>query len=205
MDALDRPTIQRSAADLAEEIKTRSADAAAAKLEPFGGAEIAGALLRLSPAFAQDVLAALPDETRERTLAAVPDEFARQWQRNAQYDASTVGRMMEPVLAAFPPARSVGETIEALREMVKSAFITYVYVLDPDEHLLGIVTMRDLLFSDHDKTLTDVMIKDVFALQASARLEYAMKLVLDRHYPVYPVVDGERHLLGLVRGQAMFE
>jgi hypothetical protein len=56
MDALDRPTIQRSAADLAEEIKTRSADAAAAKLQPFGGAEIAGALLRLSPAFAQDVL-----------------------------------------------------------------------------------------------------------------------------------------------------
>ena len=33
--------------------------------------------------------------------------------------------------------------------MVKSAFITYVYVLDPDEHLLGIVTMRDLLFSDN--------------------------------------------------------
>jgi magnesium transporter len=99
----------------------------------------------------------------------------------------------------------VGETIEALREMVKSAFITYVYVLDADEHLLGIVTMRDLLFSERGKTLADVMIKDVFALQASARLEDAMKLVLDRHYPVYPVVDGERHLLGLVRGQAMFE
>ena len=107
MDALDRPTIQRSAADLADEIKTRSADAAAEKLQPFGGAEIAGALLRLSPAFAQDVLAALPDETRERTLAAVPDEFARQWQRNAQYDTNTVGRMMEPVLAAFAPTRSV--------------------------------------------------------------------------------------------------
>src|SRR3954469_21841381 len=67
MDALDRPTIQRSAADLADQIKTRSADAAAAKLQPFGGAGIAAALLRLSPAFAQDVLAALPDETRART------------------------------------------------------------------------------------------------------------------------------------------
>src|SRR4051812_13446501 len=205
MDALDRPTIQRSAADLADEIKTRSPDAAAAKLQPFGGAEIAAALLRLSPAFAQDVLAALPDETRERTLAAVPDDYARQWQRNAQYDETTVGRMMEPVLAAFAPARTVGETIESLREMVKSAFITYVYVLDEDEHLLGIVTMRDLLFSDNSRRLSDVMIKDVFALHAAARLQDAMKLVLDRHYPVYPVVDGERHLLGLVRGQAMFE
>jgi magnesium transporter len=205
MDALDRPTIQRSAADLAEDIKTRSADSAAAKLEHFGGAEIAAALMRLSPAFTQDVLAALPDAPRERALAAVPEELARQWQRNSLYDVSTVGRMMEPVYAAFAPTRTVGQTIESLREMVKSAFITYVYVLDADEHLLGIVTMRDLLFSDNDRTLAEVMIKDVFALHASARLEEAMKQVLDRHYPVYPVIDGERHLIGLVRGQAMFE
>jgi magnesium transporter len=205
MDQLDRPTVQRSAADLAEEVKTRSAEGAATKLQHFGGAEIAAALMRLSPGFAQDVLAALPDEARERALGAVPDDVARQWQRNSLYELNTVGRMMEPVLAAFAPARTVGETIEALREMVKSAFITYVYVLDPNEHLLGIVTMRDLLFSDNHRTLGDVMIKDVFALHASARLEDAMKQVLDRHYPVYPVIDAERRLIGLVRGQAMFE
>jgi len=205
MDELDRPTIQRSAADLADEVKTRSADAAAGKLQRFGGAEIAAALMRLSPGFAQDVLAALPDEARERTFGAAPDEVSRQWQRNSLYEANTVGRMMEPVLAAFPPANKVGDTIEALREMVKSAFITYVYVLDPDEHLLGIVTMRDLLFSDNGRSLGEVMIKDVFALHSAARLEDAMKQVLDRHYPVYPVVDAEKRLIGLVRGQAMFE
>jgi len=205
MDELDRPTIQRSAADLADEVKTRSADGAANKLKDFGGAEIAAALMRLSPAFAQDVLAALPDEVRERALAAVPDEVARQWQRNSLYELNTVGRMMEPVHAAFSPERKVGETIESLREMVKMAFITYVYVLDREGRLLGIVTMRDLLFSEHDRTLGEVMIKDVFALQGSMRLEDAMKQVLDRHYPVYPVIDAGRRLLGLVRGQAMFE
>jgi magnesium transporter len=49
------------------------------------------------------------------------------------------------------------------------------------------------------------MLRNVFALQASLPLEDAMKQVLDRHYPVYPVVDGEGRLLGLVRGQSMFE
>src|SRR5262245_7255147 len=176
MDSLDRPTIQRSAADLAQEVKTRSADGAAAKLQHFGGAEIAAALTRLSPAFAQDVLAALPDEARERAFGAAPPDLSRQWQRNSLYEANTVGRMMEPVLAAFAPGQTVGDTIESLREMVKSAFITYVYVLDPHEHLLGIVTMRDLLFSDNHRTLGEVMIKDVFALHAAARLEEAMKL-----------------------------
>jgi magnesium transporter len=205
MDALDRPTIQRAAADLAEEMKTRSAEGAARKLADFGGAEIAAALARLTPAFAQDVLAALSNEGRARALAAAPADLASQWQRNAFCEEGSVGRMMEPVIAAFSPDVTVGETTDSLREMVKSAFITYIYVVDPGERLLGIVTMRDLLFSERATTLGDVMLRNVFALQASLPLEDAMKQVLDRHYPVYPVVDGEGRLLGLVRGQSMFE
>ena len=58
MTDLDRPTIQGTAADLAEEVKTRSAPGAAAKLARYGGREITAALLRLSPGFAQDVLEA---------------------------------------------------------------------------------------------------------------------------------------------------
>jgi magnesium transporter len=151
------------------------------------------------------VLGALPDEARERALAAAPPEVSRQWQGNALYEPDAIGRMMEPVLAAFSHQHTVGETIEKLREMVKSALITYVYVVDPAEYLLGIVTMRDLLFSDHDRLLSEVMFREVFALHAAMPLKDAMKLVLDRHYPVYPVVDAERRLLGLVRGHSMFE
>ncbi len=65
--------------------------------------------------------------------------------------------------------------------------------------------MRDLLFSDKHQTLGEVMLKDVFALQATAPLKEAMRLVLDRHYPAYPVIDIGGRLLGLVRGQTMFE
>src|SRR5437879_5730660 len=205
MELVDRPTVQSSAADLAEELKSRSAADAAARLASFSGLEIAAVLMRLSPGFAQDVLGALPDEARERALAAATPEVSRQWQRNALYEPDAIGRMMEPALAAFSHQRTVGETIEQLREMVKSALITYVYVVDPAEYLLGIVTMRDLLFSDRDRLLSEVMFRDVFALHAAMPLTDAMKLVLDRHYPVYPVVDAERRLLGLVRGHSMFE
>jgi magnesium transporter len=53
--------------------------------------------------------------------------------------------------------------------------------------------------------LRDVMLTEVFALHAPTPLEGAMKQVLDRHYPVYPVVDAENRIRGLVRGQSMFE
>ncbi len=193
------------AADLAEEIKTRSATGAAAKLTTFGGPDIVAALLRLSPGFAQDVLGALPDESRERVLAAAPEEISRQWQRNAFYVENAVGRMMEPVVGAYPPQQTVGETVERLRELVKTRLITYIYVTGADDRLLGVVTMRDLLLSSHDKRLDEVMIKDPFALVASTPLDQAMKQVLDKHYPVYPVIDHDRRLIGLVRGQSMFE
>src|SRR2546423_598861 len=193
------------ALDLGEEVKSRSANGAAAKLEHFGGAEIATALSRLSPGFTQEVLDALPHDARERALGAATPELARQWQRNARYPKDAIGRMMEPVVAAFAPRQTVGETIEKLRELVKSTFITYIYVLDAGEHLLGIVTMRDLLFSDNASTLEQVMLRDVFALSAATVLKEAMKQVLDRHFPIYPVVDDEHRLVGLVRGQSMFE
>ncbi|MDH4175635.1 MAG: magnesium transporter, partial [Betaproteobacteria bacterium] len=155
--------------------------------------------------FTQDVLTYLPADTRERALAAAPQEIARQWQRNALYEEGTIGRMMEPLYAAFPPQATVGKAIEALHELVKHAFITYIYVVDDEERLLGIVTMRDLLFNDHARALRDVMLTDVFALHAPTPLDEAMKQVLDRHYPVYPVVDAENRIRGLVRGQSMFE
>ncbi|HYG55441.1 MAG TPA: magnesium transporter [Burkholderiales bacterium] len=205
MDSLDRPTIQQSAMELAQRLKGRSPDAAATMLEPYGGAEIAAALQRLSPSFAQDVLGALPDALRERVFAAAPVDATRQWQRNSLYDAGTIGRMMEPVVAAFAPQQTVGDTVDALRDLVKTTFITYAWVVDERLHLQGIVTMRDLLFSEREKRLSEVMLRNAFTLHAAMPLKDAMKQVLDRHYPVYPVVDTDNRLIGLVRGQSMFE
>ncbi len=191
--------------DLSDEIKSRSHASAAEKLANLPGDALAAELMHLSAGFAQDVLGELPTDARERAISAAPPDVARQWQRNALYDPGTVGRLMEPVVAAFPPDMKVSATVEELRELVTRALITYVYVVDDDHHLLGIVTMRDLLFSGRERSLEEVMLRGAFALHGAMPLKDAMRLVLDRHYPVYPVVDAERRLIGLVRGQTMFE
>ena len=94
-------SVDPTAVDLADEIKSRSAGGAAEKLAQLQGHEIAAQLMSLNAGFAQDVLGALPTDARERAISAAPPEIARQWQRNALYDPDTVGRMMEPVAAAF--------------------------------------------------------------------------------------------------------
>ena len=191
-------------AALLSSIKSLSTPAAAALLEQHPAAVIAAVLGELNASFTQDILAALPRGLADGVINAVPKETARQWLRNQQYADGSIGRMMEPALAVFPPEMTVAQTVAELRTLVKSAFITYGYVTDAAGKLLGVITMRDLLFAEDHTRLDALMLRDVFALAPDLTLADAMKLVLDRHYPAYPVCDAQGVLLGLVRGQALF-
>jgi magnesium transporter len=138
-------------------------------------------------------------------LHTVAPEIALQWQRNQTFAKGSIGRLMEPAYAVFHPAMTVAQTVERLRALIKVAFITYGYVTDESGKLRGLITMRDLLFAPDDARLESLMLRDVFTLKPETPLNEAMKSVLDRHYPAYPVCDGSGVLIGLVRGQAMFE
>jgi magnesium transporter len=186
-------------------VKSLAAPAAAALLAQHPTAVIAAVLNELHAAFTQDILAELPRGLVDGVMNVVPMETARQWSRNRDYAEGCIGRMMEPALAVFPPAMTVAQTVAELRTLVRAAFITYCYVVDDAGKLLGVITMRDLLFAEDNARLDALMLRDAFALSPELLLTDAMKLVLDRHYPVYPVCDAQGVLIGLVRGQAMFE
>jgi len=190
---------------LVDQAKRRPPHEAAELLKAEPPARATAALLRLNPFFIEQILDALDTADRTRILAAAPPEHARQWEDNRVWPEDAIGRMMEPAIAAFPPHLTVGDTVAKLREMVKSSFITYGYVTADNGKLVGIFTMRDLLFADDGKKLSEVMLRNVFALSPDKPVEEAMKQVLDRHYPVYPVCDAAGKLVGLLRGQAMFE
>jgi magnesium transporter len=185
--------------------KARSATDAAALLAEHPAPLITAVLLELNPGFAQDILAALPGGLVDGVLHAVAPEVGLQWQRNRTYPAGSIGRLMEPAYAIFTPAMTVAQTVERLRSLIKIAFITYGYVVDEAGRLRGLITMRDLLFAPDDARLEALMLKDVFTLNPDTQAKDAMKSVLERHYPVYPVCDANGVLIGLVRGQAMFE
>jgi magnesium transporter len=190
---------------LIPEAKARSAPDAAALLAEHPATVIAAVLLELNTGFALDILAELPGGLVDGVLHAVAPEVALQWQRNLTYPQGSIGRLMEPVYAVFTPGMTVAQTVERLRSLIKIAFITYGYVVDEAGRLRGLITMRDLLFAPDDARLEDLMLRDIFTLRPETPLNDAMKSVLERHYPVYPVCDATGNLIGLVRGQAMFE
>lgn len=162
-------------------------------------------LQRANPAVVGAIIEHLDEIRKKQLFASAPQLVTKQWTLNQTFAEETVGRLMEPPTAVFRPADSVGEVSARVRELVKKIFVTYCFVTDDNGRLVGIVTMRDLLVSDDSEKLSDVMLKDPFSLKPQTPLMDAMKQVLNRHFPIYPVCDNSGLLIGLVRGQAMFE
>jgi magnesium transporter len=192
-------------AALVAELKSSSPHEAALRIGVEPPARAVDVLSEMNPSMVQDILEALDLEARARISMAAPREVAEQWARNAAYPEGSIGRLMDPALAVFRPEATVGDAIDTLKSLIRTSLITYGYVTDPEGHLLGLFTMRDLLFNDRAAKLSEVMLKDPFALTPELPVSDAMRLTLNRHFPVYPVKDASGRLAGLVRGSAMFE
>lgn len=172
------------------------------KLEPVEtGLDV---LTRLNPAVVQDILDHFSPTERNRIISAAPADISQQWNRNQTYPEGTVGRLMVPPVAIFLPDATVAETIEKLRELVKATIITYGFVVDQAGILIGVIVMRDLLFADKQTRLREIMVQNPFFLTPEMELRDAMKAVVVRHFPVYPVCDDRGRLIGKVRGDTLF-
>ena len=193
------------AASLAEQAEAQDPQSAADLFEDQSDATLVDVLQRVSPGVAQDILSELSGPRQSRVFELAPEIISEQWQVNQAYGEDSVGWLMEPPLAVFVPEMTVAETVERVRGLAKKALVTYGFVVDPTEKLIGLVTMRDLLLSERSQTLRDVMLRDPFALKASESAGDAMKQVLHRHFPVYPVADEQGKLVGQVRGNALFQ
>lgn len=202
-DGTNKP--RRTTDQLAREIVGLGAPDAADALERLDDATAAAVLQAVSPAIAGDIIPQLEAQRRASVFRAAPAGVTEQWNINLSFPDESVGRLMERPAAVFRPSDSVRDARDRVRELGKEALITYGWVVDADRVLLGLVTMRDLLIAQPEALLGDVMLRQVFALQPALPLEEAMKAVVHRHFPVYPVVDDAGRLLGEVRGAAMFQ
>lgn len=163
-------------------------------------------LSRETPERVAEVLAELPQPLAERIQTHLPPELRRRAEAElAEAVEGTVREMMEPALAILPADHSVQQAIEFLRAHPEPEQITYLYVSGVDEKLIGMIVIRDLILSEPQQKLSEVMLPDPYAIPVDMEVEEAIKAALHRHYPVYPVVDAEQRVVGLVRGWRLFE
>ncbi len=162
-------------------------------------------LQQLHQAPAYRILLRFPKDRREAVVKFAGNHMGDPWKDAQKYPENSVGRLMEPPVAVFAPDTRVDRAVEMIREWTHDTLITYGYIVDGDNKLIGIVAMRDLLLAEPSEQLQDVMLREPFWLRPDEEVGEAMKEVVYRHYPLYPVCDADGHLLGLVQGFMLFE
>ena len=166
---------------------------------------IAQVLSECDAAAAIGILVCFSDERSQAIRARASEEKRSQWIRNEAYPEGSVGRLMEQPSAVFRASATVGEAIEVLRGLANAMLVTYGYVTGEGGQLRGVLVMRDLLLARSDQTLEEIMVESPFSLYPEMSVSEATKLVLHRHYPVYPVCSEDGRLMGLIRGYVLFE
>jgi magnesium transporter len=192
-------------AQLAEAVLKNGPYEAYELLAPQADAVVALVLSRENPAIADEILWEFPEARRTSILAAASAEQREQWTKNHSYPEDSIGRMMDPPTAVLRPELTVAQVVERLRPIVKKAVVTYGWVVDERGTLVGVVVFRELLFAEPHRPISDIMVANPFSLAPEQSLTEGMRAALKRHFPVYPVCDATGRLLGVVRGQSLFE
>ncbi|GBD39389.1 Magnesium transporter MgtE [bacterium HR37] len=159
---------------------------------------------RLEPQNGAAIFRNIPDDIRKKLLEHLPEKTRRQIRELLIYPRDSVGSIMSTNFLALHADIKVKDAIEKIRSMAHTKSpVSYVYIIDSDNHLVGVLNMRDLLLADENATLESVMIKDVFSLNAFTDREEAANEVARRRFFAAPVVDNENHLLGIVKADQL--
>ena len=172
---------------------------AARILRTLAQPEAAKLLEEMDPDDAADVLEELPDHTADEILIRMSPEDAAEIRELAAYEPDTAGGLMTPDFVAVAADASAAQAIGAIRQLADEAeTANYVYVIDAERRLLGVLSSYRLLLSPPETPVSELMAPTTVRVRASADQEAAARLLTDRNLLAIPVVDDDDRLLGII-------
>jgi len=191
------------AAGVLEEI---SPELAAEILEELPVETAAAALDAMDPEDAADLIGELPEDAAEVVLEAMSPTEAEAVRRLLIYPPDSAGGLMTTEIAALPIGLTVGEAIERIRVLSDELeHLSYVYVVDDENRLKGVISFRDLVFERPGAGLDEAMVHDPVSVTAFTDRRQVAELAQRYHLLGVPVTDDNGRLLGMVTSDAVIE
>ena len=172
---------------------------AAAILNQLAAVDAADVLESMEPDEAADVVGAIGRDRADEILFEMEPIEAEELRGLLLYPPDTAGGRMTPAFVSVAPDLTARQTILALQRLSEQAeTISYVYVTDGDDHLLGVLSLRVLVLSPPEKPIAQLLNPDVVRVPVLADQEDAAHILTERGLLAVPVVDDENHLLGII-------
>lgn len=171
----------------------------AALLEGLGEWRAAQILREMSPDDAVDLLGGMQREEQERFLSLMGTSEAEDVQELLEYGPETAGGLMTTECVSVDEGITAGEALEFLRTTAPDAeTVYYVYVVNKQNQLVGVVSLRELILSAPSTRVADVMRTEVVSVHVDTDQEEVARVVGKYDFLAVPVVDDEHKLLGIV-------
>lgn len=154
----------------------------------------------LAPDDAADLVQEAPAKERENLLALLDDSTRREVKGLLDYAEDEAGGLMNTRYSRLRGEMTVDEAIAYLRRDARQREKTvyYVYVVDPEERLLGVVSFRDLIVAPGDRRVSDVMRTEIISARDDLDQEALSKLFMRHRLLMMPIVDPEGRIKGVV-------
>ena len=192
IDTLDVET----AAETLEEMGTSDQASIIEELDAEHASDI---LEHMAPDEAADVLQDLPTDKANDLLQRMEKEGADEMEELLSHEEDTAGGLMTTEYLSLTKDLTVREAIDQVRLLSPNVeTVYYIYILDKDEKLQGVLSLRDLIVSQQDNTLEEIMTHPVKTVRADADEKEVERIISKYRLIALPVVDDEGRLLGII-------
>lgn len=184
------------AADVLEEMEEKAQVNILNKMSPDKVADI---LEEMPADEVADILDGLGEHKAEELLNNMEKEDAEEVRELMEYEDETVGSIMNKEFIAFDVNITAEQTIERLRELKPDNEVAYyIYIIDENDKLQGVVSLRDLVVSSPEKKLREIMDTNVIKIIDTESMNDSIELSVKYGLLSIPVVDEEDKLCGIV-------
>src|SRR5271155_85372 len=153
----------------------------------------------LAPDDAADVLQHVDDVERAGLLDLLDDSTRKEVNALLAFKEDEAGGRMDPRFARVRADPPCDEAISYVRRQAGHLrSIDYVYVLDPDQRLIGVVSLRELFLADTHRLVREIMRTDLIAVGEHMDQEHVARVLHKSHLLAVPVLDENRRMAGFV-------
>jgi magnesium transporter len=146
-----------------------------------------------------DLLRRLMPRVAENLLRLVDEADRRDIANLVRQDENTAGGLMTTDYAWLPPHLTASEALDRLRlQAPQSETIYYIFVLDDDRRLLGVLSLRDLILAPRHALIRDIMESNVVSVHATDGRDQVAKEMAQYDLIAMPVVDDQNRMVGII-------
>jgi len=147
---------------------------------------------------AVDIIQNMPEEQADEVLDSMRDECSEEIEQLMQYQEDSAGGIMSTEFFSLNEDLTAKEAIEALQGAAHIEMVFYLYVTDMHNHLVGVLSLRQLLMVPPTRKLREIISPDVISVRADTDQEMVAQQVAKYNILAIPVVDDHNKLLGII-------